>query len=78
MEKKLFSLDEIKDLSEKTHKGTIFKKLKVNYDSKNFFVRIPKEIAEYVKLKKGDYFWVEFDTTKSKEEVILNCKLIRT
>ena len=76
MEKKLFNLEEIEKLAEKRHDGLIIKKLKINSDSKNFFVRIPKEIADFIKIQNGDRMIMTLDT--KQKEAIIQCQLTKT
>lgn len=76
MIKEPLNLRDIEKLAEKTHDGEIRKKLKINSDSKNLFVRIPREMVEYLKMKKGDEMIMILDT--KKEEAIIQCQLIKT
>lgn len=77
MSEKEYSLEEIEFLAEKKYEGKIIKKLKINSDSKNLFVRIPKDIEEHLKLERGDTIRFEVDKTIPIKEAIITCKPIK-
>jgi cold shock CspA family protein len=58
---------------------TIRKEATLNYDGRQFFVRIPSEISKFYSLKKGDKVELSIendDTSKKRREIILSLKVI--
>ena len=60
---------------------TIIKEATINYDGRQFFVRIPSEISKFYRLKKGDKveLLVEGDEDLSQNEhrkIVLSLKVI--
>ena len=48
-------------LSPKGMPDKIKKKMKVQFDGKQHFIRIPSIIAEELNIKKGDFFIIEYN-----------------
>ena len=51
-------------------KEIILKRVKVQYDGKQLFIRIPKEISNFLKIRKGDNFEFKIDIPESLNQPI--------
>ena len=72
-----FKLDVLKSMAKEEHKSEIYHQRKLNYDGKNIFVRLPKEVVDYLNLEKGQTVEIVVDTTTDKKEAIIQCKPLK-
>ena len=65
---------------EKNKVSRIRKKTKISYDGKQFLIRIPKDIVNFYRLKKGDqvelFVETDIDSPEMAREIPLIVKLI--
>lgn len=55
----------------------ISKKMAIQYDGKQFFVRFPKEIVEYFNIEKGDKFYFDIEMGDKPEDSIKKFDIIK-